>query len=105
MHQAPEASLEWKKGSLVQLQTKCGIWDQEVVGSKFTLLCISPQGHPGPMHWDLLRVGRGHQKQLKWPDFSQHSHSPPLQSITMEQKGHITIKFQLQVSTCCDTPA
>lgn len=63
MHQVPETTLEWKKnGSLVQLQTKSGTWDQEVVGSKFTQLCISPQGHPRPMYWNLFGAGSGHQK-------------------------------------------
>lgn len=72
--------------------------------------------------WD----GKGPPEALIWPDFSQHSHSPSFQSITM--KGHSIIKCQildqiellvlrhynlvcfnvesqLLVSTCCDIPA
>lgn len=67
MHQPPEATPEWKNGSLVQLQTKWGTWDQEAVGFKFTQLCISPQGHPGHTYWDLLGAGRGHQKHWSGP--------------------------------------
>ncbi|KFO86069.1 Protein FAM194B, partial [Buceros rhinoceros silvestris] len=36
------------------------------------------------------------QKRWKWHDLSHHTHSPPLQSITMKLNSHISIKILSQ---------